>query len=465
MDPQRMSRRHFVASCAGVATGLAVAACAPKVVEVEKLVEKEVEVIVKETVVVEKVAPKEKVHIDLWYQSASEEYRSIIQQILQDEFNESQDDIEAKWSFIAEYAVTMKTALAAGAAGDIIYGDAHHLNLYFLTGLVRNLDEFSAQYGWQDTMVPFAYDSGVTKGHLFCVQQTIETMMCWYNKTMFEERGWQVPKTAEDYHELCPEILDAGLVALAQRASWWLASEVYTNWSGGMNLYHALKGDKPWTDPEFVGVPKWVKDWNDRRWLSDGKVIASTTDGCQSLFVGQKAAMIWKGSWQLSTMLRKDQPVEFDWDWIAIPGLSEYQTVPTYACGSGGAYGITTECRHPAAAAELLDWFYSDRKRAARMAAGQPGEFIAPLRFTQDDWPPNTDPRLIRAVVTVLDAIDQNNYGYLLWANWPPGMPEVMVQNMQRVVMGEITSEEGHEEIQEFFEENIENVPPLPPRE
>ena len=33
MNPKRMSRRHFVASCAGVATGLLVAACAPKVVE------------------------------------------------------------------------------------------------------------------------------------------------------------------------------------------------------------------------------------------------------------------------------------------------------------------------------------------------------------------------------------------------------------------------------------------------
>jgi len=454
----RKSSRATIGLCLTLIL-VTLAACAPAATP--EVVEKEVV----QTVVVEKAAPKEKVHVDVWYQSVPERQMPFIQEILIDDFNQAQDDIEAKWSFIAEYGTVMKTALAAGAAGDIVFGDVHHLNLYFHSDLVRDLDEFSAQYGWQDIMVPFAYMSGNSEGHLFCVQQTIETMMAYYNKSMFDERGWQVPKTLEDYEELCPEILKAKLVALAQCASWWLATEMYTNWSGGMNLYQALKGDKPWTDPEFVGAVNWLKDWNDRRWFSDGKLIASTTDGAQSLFISQKAAMIWKGTWQLTPLLREDEPVEFEWDWEAIPGLSEYQTVPTFACGSGGAWAITTASRYPDAAGEVLAWFYSDRKRAARMAASAPGEFIAPLRFTQDDWPPNTDPRLIRAVVTVLEAIDQNNYGYLLWAAWPPGMPEVMVKNMQRVVMGEITSEEGHEEIQKVFEENIENVPPLPPRE
>jgi len=55
MDPKRMSRRRFVASCAAMATGLVAAACAPKLVEkvVKETVVKEVEKVVKETVVVE----------------------------------------------------------------------------------------------------------------------------------------------------------------------------------------------------------------------------------------------------------------------------------------------------------------------------------------------------------------------------------------------------------------------------
>ena len=55
MDPKRMSRRRFVASCAAMATGLVAAACAPKVVEkvVKETVVKEVEKVVKETVIVE----------------------------------------------------------------------------------------------------------------------------------------------------------------------------------------------------------------------------------------------------------------------------------------------------------------------------------------------------------------------------------------------------------------------------
>ena len=52
-------------------------------------------------------------------------------------------------------------------------------------------------------------------GSLYSVPAEVETLVLFYNKTLFEEHGWQLPKTMDELVALSEEIKAAGIVPFA----------------------------------------------------------------------------------------------------------------------------------------------------------------------------------------------------------------------------------------------------------
>lgn len=108
---------------------------------------------------------------------------------------------------------TTRTALAGGGAPDIVTtpGPSFGYTLakagYFLA-----LDDIAKQYNWDKSFVPWALALGQANGKLYSVPAEVETMLLYYNKTLFKTNGWTVPKTMADLIALAKTIKAAGII-------------------------------------------------------------------------------------------------------------------------------------------------------------------------------------------------------------------------------------------------------------
>ena len=78
-------------------------------------------------------------------------------------------------------------------------------NFYQLP-IVKSMQEYADQYGWQDKLLEWAYNSGVFSGELYSIPKNYETMIYFYNKTLFEENGWSLPNNLEEVEALAAKI-------------------------------------------------------------------------------------------------------------------------------------------------------------------------------------------------------------------------------------------------------------------
>jgi raffinose/stachyose/melibiose transport system substrate-binding protein len=85
-----------------------------------------------------------------------------------------------------------RTAIAGGGGPDIVGtpGPSFAFELA-RAGQLLPLDEISQGMGWAERFVPWALDLGKVDGQLYSIPNEVETLVLYYNKTLFEEQGWE----------------------------------------------------------------------------------------------------------------------------------------------------------------------------------------------------------------------------------------------------------------------------------
>ena len=151
------------------------------------------------------VVATEKTIITWWnYSNQGSSLEGDMTKYIQEKFNASQDEIELRISFKGEDVnQPTRTALLAGAGPDIITSSGStYVRAYYDGGFLKSLEEYSNKYGWKDKILPWAYNLGVFDGEFYSFPQNYESMIYFYNKTLFEENGWTLPSNLSDY-EAC----------------------------------------------------------------------------------------------------------------------------------------------------------------------------------------------------------------------------------------------------------------------
>ena len=142
-----------------------------------------------------------------------------------------------------------QTALSGGAGPDIVVtpGPSYVVELA-KAGLVLPLDDAATQYGWDKALLPWAYELGKTDGVLYSIPDEIETLVLYYNKTLFEENGWEAPTTMDELMTLSQTIADAGIIPVRPRqpgvaaVNEWFVGEFMNQVAGPDRVYAALTG-------------------------------------------------------------------------------------------------------------------------------------------------------------------------------------------------------------------------------
>ena len=164
----------------------------------------------------------------------------------------------------------MRTAFTAGSAPDILQTPgASFIGEYVNAGLIHPLTQAAADLGWQDKLLPWAYESGILNGELYSIPLTFESMILMYNKTLFEEMGWKPPTTFAELQAIADAAHAEGINPFGygnagfQPSNEHVVGVYLNNYAGADNVYAALTGEKQWTDPEFAEAISLAHDSHD----------------------------------------------------------------------------------------------------------------------------------------------------------------------------------------------------------
>jgi raffinose/stachyose/melibiose transport system substrate-binding protein len=285
-------------------TGALVAACQP-VTPPPAEIAKEAEVPAKEE------KKEEKAVITFWVEAPAEERRKVINELFRDTFNAAHPNIDLQLTYTEDLDRVLRTAMQAGAGPDIVSTPGAGFILeYVIAGHVAPLDDLAKQYGWQDKLLPWAYESGIVQDHLYSLPLTYESMIVFHNKTLFETKGWKVPTNREELEAIFDACVADNIHPFVYTNSEWkpatehLIGMFYDHYAGADNVYKALIGEKKWTDDEFVGAMELMNDWFQKGYYSGSidNYHALTGEDIWSMLANGKGAMMMTGTWSFQTV-------------------------------------------------------------------------------------------------------------------------------------------------------------------
>jgi raffinose/stachyose/melibiose transport system substrate-binding protein len=365
-----------------------------------------------------------------------------------------------------------RTALAGGSGPDIVVTPGPSF-VYELAkaGLLLPMDDYTRGLGWDKDIVSWALSLGSVDGKLYSIPVELETMILYYNKTLFEQNGWSPPKTMDDLMTLAQTIQDAGITPFSgSNSEWrpaneWYASAFFNAVSGPQAVYEALSGTRPWTDATFVDAISALDSLQQNGWISGGleNYYTLTTDEYWNAFGKGEAAMVIEGSWAMGTIANYFGDAagnSNDWDWVPFPSVSGEET---FAIGVGSTYSINASSKVTDAAADYLSFFFSPETQASLTETC--GFAPAPVRLTSDMLS-GLDSRRARLYETISKASDAGNYGYLTWTFWGPKSDVYIYEEIEKVWGGEMTVEDYLAGLNDIASQELaaNETPPLPAR-
>lgn len=412
-------------------------------------------------------------NISMWLDTTdgAETANCIVDQVI-NPFNAHSGTVEVEATLQAIGWDATRTALVNGAGPDIVITPGPSFaNDLAQSGHLLPLDDFATAYGWSDSFAPWALQLGTVDGQLYSIPNEVETLVLYYNKTLFEKHGWDVPKTLDELMTLSADIENAGIIPFAHTnaeyrlANTWFVGELLNHGAGPDKVYRALTGEANWTDPEFVAAIDLLTEMQQNGWFMGGTDQYYTTSTASSfeMLANGEAAMKIEGTWaitNLNTSFGEAASNDSEWDWAPVPSTSGDAI---YDLGIGSTYSINRDTESPEAAAEFLDYLFSPEVQAT--LAVECGQVPAPVGIEPDQLD-GLDPRYAAIIAQIGEASQAGDYGYTTWTFWPPRSSVYIYEAIESVWEGDMTAEEYLQGLQTIFDEEMTagDVPPIPER-
>ncbi|MFF9086666.1 N-acetylglucosamine/diacetylchitobiose ABC transporter substrate-binding protein [Streptomyces sp. NPDC014991] len=212
----------------------------------------------------------------------------------------------------------------------------------------------------RDTLIPGTLDPGMQEGKIVALNYIYTVWGLWYSGKLFEEKGWQAPKTWDDFLAICKDAKSQGIGGLAHQGKY----PYYINVAlmdliakkGGLDAMKAIDN----LDPKaFVGsdaaqaAVEAVYEVVEKGYLMPGTNGLTHTES-QTRWNQYKAAFITCGSWLENEQL-KQTPTDFDMKFLPMPLLSG-SALPFEAirAGSGEPFVIPSKAGNLPAAKEFM---------------------------------------------------------------------------------------------------------------
>lgn len=319
----------------------------------------------------------------VWQSETVKEVKAIVS-----EWNETHPDIQVEiisqaWENIDDF---MLTSFQGGQAPDLFHQDSVMCYEYGLIGYVEPLNAYLSDEILAD--IPEKYWAGVRDGDaIYGVPFLQETLVIFYNKSMFAEAGITVPEdgmiTWEQLREYatCLTVRDArgevetwGLMSPLEQRLWWVLVEQN---QGQVLCQH---DDGTWhveIDDAAGEAIAFYTDLVVEDCVMSEEILSYDFMSLLQGFKTGKYAMFSYGCWVRSWIARLTRG-QLEWGMLQVQGPKENVTE-----ADPQAIGIYAGSPHKEAAAQFLA-FFTNTENQTRIAYA---DWLFPTRQTALDWP------------------------------------------------------------------------------
>lgn len=389
--------------------------------------------------------------------------RSDIADSLASEFSEANDGITVEhrgWS-TEELVSTLPRSVEGGQGPDVAQvnnGEAL-MGPMIRAGQLVSLAPYVEEYGWNDIFpeglrarnMYSADGTAFGEGELWGVSAESEIVGFYYNRSIFQEHGIEVPATFADLEALNAKLREAGVEPIAfGTLDKWQAIHIFGELQGTYTTREYLdniiyrRNDASFDDPSMLDAATKLVEWKEAGYFMEGMEGVNGDDAIP-LFTSGMSAMLMQGSWAAGAVA---EGLGDDAGFFLMPPHEADGTV-LHVGGVGIPYAITTNAEDPDLAAALINSFVSEDAFARFVEAG-----ILPAGEIQPDLivPDTLSGDVFGAWNTALEADAVGHY--LDWAT--PDFYDILTARLQELLAGEIDPPSFVAALQEAYAASFE---------
>lgn len=325
-----------------------------------------------------------------WHIQTTEPTKGVIDRAVE-RFRRDHPDIEVEVVAIQNdpYKTRLAVAMGAGDPPDVFHSwGGGWLKTYVDEGMVLDLTEELDRDNWKDHYAPAALNMASFDGRNFGVPLDLSVVLVWYNKALFEQHGWEPPKTYGELLTLIDKIKAAGVTpfALANKTKWpgafyliYLADRI-----GGpeafLNAFNRVPG-YTFDSEVFVEAGARIQELVRAGAFPQGfNGLDYDTGQSRVLFYSGRAAMIIQGSWLVASTRGEAPEFAPNLDFFTFPAVEGGAGDPSNVVGGANvmfSVSSTTKMKDEAitllkyltAAETAADWAATGRLPAVRNVA------------------------------------------------------------------------------------------------
>ena len=328
------------------------------------------------------------------------------------------------------YQSTVRASLGSNRAPDLFtWWSGFRMEDLVQAGTVADLTAL-----WEPYLASGDYNPGIAAAYTFdskiyAVPFNVSFWVVYYNVALFEENGFAIPTTWDEFTALCDAMVAKGITPLAQTIDgrWpsFIVFEELVVRTAGPDFWNSLMmGEAAYNDQKVLDALMVWKDMMGKGYFTDPGVTMGTSDNAMiPLFQQGKVAMIPIGEWYSASMVEGGMEPGTGYDAFILPNVNPdlgnvlfFETGPMLVSERGA---------RKEQALQVAEWW---------MTAEAQSEWCTLQGFSS----PN-------ASVTLENPVSNNiakqiaDGGYLAlqryWEATPPAIVEVAVDELARFVL------------------------------
>ena len=295
-------------------------------------------------------------------------------------------------------------------------------------GLLRPLTDAAEADGWADklsgslqTTARYDADGLMGSGDWYGVPNYGEFVGVYYNKTMFEDAGLEVPTTLDELEQVMQAFKDDGVTPLAEAGAEYPMGQLWyqlvlANADRDLvDAYQLFDDDVDFHGPQMTAATETLDAWIDAGYIASDSAGLTAEDMGVSFMRGDYPMMV-SGSWWFGRVAAEMQD---DWGQFNFPGSD------LRVGSSGNLWVVPTNADSPTLAEEFIDTTL--RPEVQDVLAKTGGLPVAGDPAVIDD---DRTRELTENFQAILD-----DDGLAFYPDWPvPGYYDVIVSQLQSLI-------------------------------
>ncbi len=288
---------------------------------------------------------------------------------------------------------------------------------------------------------------GIKTG-IYGVPIDVMTIMMVYNKNLFKQLGLNPKKPPATFQELLDIGKRAKEVKIQGFVSGWgelwmldcFANNYAFNIMGQDKVLATIRGEVPYTDPDWIKVLSLFKDMQDSGLLANG-LITMVNKTAEQLFASEKAVFAFNGSWCVNVYKGMNPGLEYAA--MLPPPVSDKYPMSIWG-GAGSSFMVNARSKNKEEAVKFLKWL-SDAAQQAYLSEAT------------NNLPANKNsiakiPQVLAQFAKGMEAATHPN----IWGvSEFSAVIEALDKGMQAIILGEKTPQQVASEVQKIKEREL----------